>query len=163
MSCLSCHSTKSAESQLMTATYPYLSLGGTILAFTLSLTAPCAAAYITYTTLNNEDFGNIIPWLVMVSISIVRLIFSNFTLDNLLQRFLLAAYKQEKCNQNEVEYRQNEVRLIGLKKIVAKADSSFFAQIPSEDRVSLVSEDESNVGITLQNHLRSQRCHCTIL
>jgi hypothetical protein len=77
----------------------------------IALTAPTATAHIVYSTLTQEGFHHIIVFSAVMALTLARIIFSYFTLTQLLQEGLLWLLKQK------VIYNKEALKYLYLKQL----------------------------------------------
>lgn len=94
-------------------------------AFIVSLGAPTAAAYITYTTLQDQSLNQGLILAGAAAISMVRIIFSNFTLSNLFDKAISFFNQCRGISQNE----KKKEGLKRLHNILSQTKPYFFGEI----------------------------------
>jgi hypothetical protein len=80
------------QTDLISQLYTYIKLAMAVIIFATALTAPTAAAYISYTTLGADGMDPVVQWMAVVAITIVRITFSNFTLNEITNSVLVFNY-----------------------------------------------------------------------
>jgi len=129
--------------QLTKEMYPKTMFSASFLLLLLSLTAPTAAAYITYSTLGGENIDKGMQWSATAAMIAARLLFSNFTLNNLVKDAALTLHGRNYPADNPLNVRGSAIR---LKDITANANILYFQQgserLPAIASTSVNTEDE---------------------
>lgn len=94
----------------------------------VSLTAPTAAAYISYNTLNSDDVNPGVQWTAVAAMIGARLTFSNFTLNAIARLGLETIYSKTHNTDDDLAQKG---RLIEFRNTVATANVNFFKLPPS--------------------------------
>ncbi len=101
----------------------------------LSLTAPTAASYIAYTTVESEISGTFWPTIAAVLIGLHRLIFSNFTLNSIANSVINFFCKKESRSEN---------RLHTFNKVLSKTRPEHFQYLADSQQSSGAFFSEKN-------------------
>ncbi len=111
------------QRNLIKEQYPKSSMVLPYLLFLISLLAPTAAGYILYNTFNEENVNSTLTWIATISIILVRVTFSNFTLTKLCGSGLTNTYAYYHEQDHELN-RKN--RLIEYKNTLSSVSPRFF-------------------------------------
>jgi hypothetical protein len=119
-----------------------------------SLAAPTAASYITYNTLNQASVPMPIVLIATVSIGSARIIFSNFTLNNIAERAILFSgdiIGKESCRAN--------LRLKNVREALSRTRLRFFGDVPHFGQISLPNGNEVDAGNVGQDKACKEERH----
>ena len=117
--------THDAEMKLASDMYPKMMFFLHLLTLILALTAPSAAAYITYSTFGDADVDTGVQFAATAAMVLARLIFSNFTLSYLTRDAALAFYDYTH-NDDPTDSLILRRELIPFKQKIEKAEIRFF-------------------------------------
>ena len=129
---LTCHNKKEARSVLAGEAFPMLSILLLLLIAPITLTAPTAAAYITFTTFDDKKTGAFAQYSATIAISLARIIFSYFTLSKLSEEFLLKCYVSRANNDNTLAQR---IRLKETADVLGRTKLAFFAPLANPGNI----------------------------
>jgi hypothetical protein len=112
------------EADLISQLYFYTKFIMTIILFALSLTAPTAAAYVTYSTFEAAGTGAALQWMSVSAMVFVWGAFSNFTLTEIANELLSGHYRRTHPINDATS---KTLRLMKFQRTVADANISFFS------------------------------------
>ena len=129
---MSCGKSVDPKRIMFNQIYPALSFLIPALIFVTALTAPSAGTYITYETLGKEGVNPMLKWIATSSIIAARVIFSNFTLNNLAEDIALGYYESRNTLSDDAN--SQKIRLACSVKVLTSANTSVFGHyLPAPD------------------------------
>lgn len=147
---ISCEKNVDPKRIMFNQIYPMLSFIIPALIFLTALTAPSAGTYVTYETLEKEGVNPILKWIATSSIIAARVIFSNFTLNNLAEDIALGYYESRNTSSDDAN--SQKIRLARSVKALTSANAATFKRylpaapgVNSDEAVS-ASARRSSVG-----------------